>query len=543
MPESSVRASINSLIESTPGASIASIGLSLALFAYESQRMSSFQTVEAGGFMASLPTCVALVAFLIGAFLIYRARPLFRLHRSAITGFVIAGAYTLATLLVSGDTLGLIGSPLVLISKIVIRLCGMLILLCWAESLLPLGAKRVAMLFAFSLVVLGLFNVLTAFMKVETAHIIVATFPLISMASLYWFKDRSAFLGSEVSKKKPNAYSSFHLDQSLMFTDSSRMSSAGLVLLFLAPLMFCSFIFGHIHFSWVPAQDGSLVSLSVQLAAATGTAIAGILILLLILFFWGRRKMQIYIFFVLPIIILTLYVSSLVEAQNAYLYVAPLNIAQKMVFVLIWLAPFLIPNRQSPMLIWCTALLLYQTGKALSISVSGVSDPLFYTICVLAFICLLFVLALSGLLISRVDTSSAEAASTSATHKESVPPLPLFSHHLSTQTRANHPTKEPCQATAPHNRAEAASRAGDGTAETDDNPDQLDNNCHRIAYEYHLTRREEEVLQLLAEAMNAQSIAETLVVSTSTVKSHMRNIYAKLNVHTQNELLILVHRR
>ena len=43
---------------------------------------------------------------------------------------------------------------------------------------------------------------------------------------------------------------------------------------------------------------------------------------------------------------------------------------------------------------------------------------------------------------------------------------------------------------------------------------------------------------LLAQNYRAPYIAEKLVVSQSTVKTHMRNLYGKLDVHWQAELLL-----
>ncbi len=45
-----------------------------------------------------------------------------------------------------------------------------------------------------------------------------------------------------------------------------------------------------------------------------------------------------------------------------------------------------------------------------------------------------------------------------------------------------------------------------------------------------LTRREIEVLQLAADGVNGPEIAERLVVSASTVKTHFENVYRKLRV-------------
>jgi len=45
-----------------------------------------------------------------------------------------------------------------------------------------------------------------------------------------------------------------------------------------------------------------------------------------------------------------------------------------------------------------------------------------------------------------------------------------------------------------------------------------------------LTRREQEVLQLIGEGLNNSEIADRLFVSTATVKTHINNLFAKLNL-------------
>ena len=67
--------------------------------------------------------------------------------------------------------------------------------------------------------------------------------------------------------------------------------------------------------------------------------------------------------------------------------------------------------------------------------------------------------------------------------------------------------------------------------------DQLPYTCHLIAVEYDLTRREEEILQLLVRGRTASRIAETLCITTATTRTHLRNIYAKLGVHSQQDIL------
>lgn len=62
----------------------------------------------------------------------------------------------------------------------------------------------------------------------------------------------------------------------------------------------------------------------------------------------------------------------------------------------------------------------------------------------------------------------------------------------------------------------------------------------RLAAEAQLTAREHEVFGLLAEGRSAPFIAEYLSIERSTAKTHVARIYAKLGVHTRQELISLV---
>ena len=46
-----------------------------------------------------------------------------------------------------------------------------------------------------------------------------------------------------------------------------------------------------------------------------------------------------------------------------------------------------------------------------------------------------------------------------------------------------------------------------------------------------------EVLRLIAAGLSNKKITEELFISMSTVKTHLRNIYSKLNVHSRTEAI------
>ena len=71
-------------------------------------------------------------------------------------------------------------------------------------------------------------------------------------------------------------------------------------------------------------------------------------------------------------------------------------------------------------------------------------------------------------------------------------------------------------------------------------PADFEQRCRMLSETHGLTAREDEIFGLLAQGRNARFIQEKLVVSYNTVKTHVSHIYAKLGVHTHQELIDLV---
>ena len=64
--------------------------------------------------------------------------------------------------------------------------------------------------------------------------------------------------------------------------------------------------------------------------------------------------------------------------------------------------------------------------------------------------------------------------------------------------------------------------------------------CEAVATRHALSPREREVLSLLARGRTASFIGRSLGIAPDTAKTHMRSIYRKLDVHTQQELIDLI---
>ena len=64
--------------------------------------------------------------------------------------------------------------------------------------------------------------------------------------------------------------------------------------------------------------------------------------------------------------------------------------------------------------------------------------------------------------------------------------------------------------------------------------------CKKLADMRGLSRRETEVFELLAHGRNRSYISQQLCISDSTAKTHIKNIYRKFGVHSQQALLDMI---
>ena len=102
--------------------------------------------------------------------------------------------------------------------------------------------------------------------------------------------------------------------------------------------------------------------------------------------------------------------------------------------------------------------------------------------------------------------------------------------------REGHGEKAEEAAQADAAAGEAAPTAEEGTTA----PGRIEQHCAAVARDFGLTPRESEVIVLLAYGRTLAIIARDLHIAQGTARTHIENIYRKLDVHKQQELIDLV---
>ena len=92
---------------------------------------------------------------------------------------------------------------------------------------------------------------------------------------------------------------------------------------------------------------------------------------------------------------------------------------------------------------------------------------------------------------------------------------------------------EPEEVEAP--RPQETSLTDDGNQDVESYEDR----ARELGERYRLTQREQAILLPLARGRSAAYIADELGLATSTVRSYMKSLYAKLGIHSKQDLIDL----
>ena len=541
--------SFRAVVVDVPGFSIAVAGMAFCLLVKESQKMPGFQSVSMGETDRWIPAPIALIPLAL-LVLVYWANPRFRLCRNPLSGLLVGALTSFAALPLSGMLIVDLSPTVEFLIRCVSRCCELLLVVCWAEVLLQMRARQVAAIVGAAMVAVGAMDAVLSLLKPDFVVMCTAFMAPLSMGMLYWFKDYNHFLRES---RRLTVGGALPIDESLRI--GTGKSPASFVLALSVPFLCYPFVLGCIHSTWLPLQSVAATALHVQLGYALGAIAAGFLFIYLAMVFWGRRKIELYNLIALPFLMLALYLTAKSQDSYLFMYVFLQSFVEKVAMSLLFLAPFLIATRCSPMIVWVVSLLLFESGKLLASALLPVLSVAVYSNCTIV---AAIVLAVSSIAVVGIDSGPGFAAAGiggSPCDGESRYSLDAAENDISDFSAGNETKLNGVRGVQATTGMDAASHAGTagpsvegGSACSQSSvlgaaPEIIleETAVERIARDYRLTNREEEVLQLLATGMTAKSIAEELIISPGTAKSHLRNIYSKLGVHSQSELILLVH--
>lgn len=478
----------------TPQAALAVAGLASALIMMEVQRMPVAHSVSFSMFAPVPYLAEALVLIALAALMQYR--PGLRLSDSAMLRGAVGLLAMLSTWLVLWGT-GL-DETLIFAVRVVYRASTGLLVVLWAERLSGLGSWREACLIAAAIMVSGALTCLLSVVPFGVLEGILVSLPLVAAGAFLAYQGRPGDGG-------PSAlFSAFPMARRPLpaFSLGTTWDIVAAVGLLAFPLL-CRSPMISTQSAWMPLQDGFTMDQAMQFSIGAGTFLGGVAAALIVRFAWNRSFVLVLDLLVLPLSLVSLYTAQLV-GMLFVLHFLIVDSTYKVVLLYIMMAPFLFPETKghgrSAVPLYVSFSFMIAMRALFSGLHSLLSESLYATL-----VAVVVVLSFVGAALLAL----------------------LLVHRQMTQ-------REPLSEAVVSRTSDAAEAFPLGQR-----PDASEV-CRILGDRFELTPREREVFLLLAQNYRAPYIAEKLVVSQSTVKTHMRNLYAKLGVHSQAELLLLV---
>lgn len=481
--------------EETPGAGIAAVGLGACLLVREANILSASTNIPVSFDTSIFFSALALTSIIMA--LVYRYRPSFRIYRHPVLAGAITACVALAAIISFGSVMKGANPAFDVALNTLFQVGANLLLLMWGETLYPYGVKRIAYVLAFGCITSAGMAVLLMLFRTDMEYGAIAILPVISLICLYYFNEynssRSGFLTRDVTGVlRLRTTSPFSCP-----VFSSWKSRLTFIAITAGSFFLYRFAVGKVSFTWVPVLSASGASSASQLSNAVGMLLAGCIIIVFVRFFWQSHSLGTYTMLIFVVLVLALYLALTVPWGNVVLCIIPLNIGQKLILLPILAAPYVFPTRRdaSPFVMEALALALCALGSTCySLVFLLLPEPVGAMLVGLSLVLLL----VAAFMLINYDQRS------------DLQPEKKIEDVLAVSRESQNPTGD-CN--------ERALRS--------------------IAQTYQLTRREQDIVGLLVERYTASDIAEILVITVATAKTHMRNTYAKLDVHSQKELIAL----
>lgn len=469
---------LRQFLKKTPQAGSIVIGLACASLALEALRTPAVHNVTFEVFRP-LPYLVEGIALLLLAAALHKASSSFRMAHHPMISICVGAAASLSlfSVMQSGDvSTGIMSRD---VAAATYRLSSALLFVLWAEKIFPLGARRTACAYALSLLAAAAILATFSLYSLAIGRAVLATLPLLSMGLLLSLRN---------TDKDPKSAEASLLDKELpTLKASSKRSVAIVAVLLFAPLVMRS-PFISVQSSWIGQQSGGFASFLIQMSMAVGFLLGCTLVVGLLHYLWNKRCIMFFEMLIVPLSLLAFYAAQASETLW-FFYVPVIDATYRALLLFVILMPFLV-KMKNPFCLMPFGLGVLITGRALFSFLTLVLPGTVYA-------------GVSVLVVTLGIIGSITA---------------LFASGLFEDEKISN----------------------DNRFEITDRDSEMQEACDLLAEQCKLTGREREVLGLLSQRYNAPYIAKKLVLSQSTVKTHMRNLYAKLQIHSQSDLYLLL---
>ncbi|MBQ6585952.1 MAG: helix-turn-helix transcriptional regulator [Coriobacteriales bacterium] len=482
----------------------ASAGLACCILSILTERFPRIFLISQTGVQDCIAGTASIILLVLVAFLYYRNGN-FRLSRTPIVLTVSLGLSLILILgyaegLASGGALG----KLEIVAIWACRALSSILFIAWAERMYYRPERNSIAVFPVALLIAGVLRAFLYFLQDQASSICTLLLPAASGILLVYI--------NLLCKRDPTLLGANgpHLLAHRMELKPFRAFLCS----FAVTATCAAFLFRSIRNTWLPLQDSSQVAMGVSLGGALGTILAGIVIYLIVRFECSHEVLDVARLFALPFVLLSLYLASKESGASIITYVTCLELAQKILLFLAWLAPYWYENAPNPFSVACFVLVGYRLGQLLaSLSYMAIdsNESVVHDILRCAVIMVL-IAQLFVVIFVIIDRS-----------RESGRRVQMIEEEARESARA---AAAAAAAAVPPSKAELDARLFSG-----------------LAKDYGLTSKEREVLEFLAAGRTVDHIAQKMVVSVNTVRSHRQHIYAKMGLHSQQELLDLVEER
>ena len=498
------KAKLSDILRS-PSSLLAIIGLAMLALAREAHRYPVLVSVDKMGFIsfpvgeASLElTTLITFATLAIAFLI--------LSKTGLGSTVFSPAAGIVAAIIM--TLGYAGK-FVLSDVVFLRICseftqacGFFILIAWTALLYKNERERTLLLVAYSFLLSGILQALLAVLVPQAGILLCTMAPVLSVLLLwlyrYTYDANDLVWGSRAA-----------LD-----ADSTAEQTAPLSRLLprktLVLVLVCFLIYGIVCITqsstWLAAQTTRQAApLMIQLFSALGTFVAALVLIALIRREFNVWNSVVYKALIFTVFTLSLVISSVAQSISfASVFTTFVDAGYKFILFFIWLYPLALQRGKGNITVFTELHMVFALGLILG-RLSAVTPVV------------KFAVTFVGLLVLVIDL------------------LYTLTRALGTQNQPN-VTKTDSTRLKELEAREAEARAAEQEAQ-----DTLAKYRHILFMVYlsetfQFTQREFEVFPYFLEGAKTKDIASTLFISQETVRTHRRNVYQKMDVHSKEEL-------